>query len=75
MALTNLLLKPKCMLKPFLNVFVLCIKRQYDFFCYRKIRCDDFFFIFERLGRMHENKIYFFSFIIVLQCFDENHVF
>jgi len=34
-----------------------------------KIQYDIFIFIFERLGRMHENKIYYFL------CFAENRVF
>jgi hypothetical protein len=38
-----------------------------------KIRYD-FFLIFERLRRMHENKT-FFLFYNFLQCFDENRVF
>jgi hypothetical protein len=63
MALINWLLKPKYMLKHRL------------FFCCMKIPYDDFFFlIFERLGRMHENKIFFFL-KKKLQCFDENRVF
>jgi hypothetical protein len=49
--------------------------KTYIFFCCMKIRCDDFFLIFERLGPMHENKMYFFCFIIFLQCFDKNRVF
>jgi len=72
----KLVIKAKVHAKTFFKCF--CFMHKKDnmiFFCYRKIRCDDFFFIFERLGRMHENKIYFFGFIIVLQCFDENHVF
>jgi len=47
MTLINWLLKPKCMLKHILD------------FCCMKIRYDFFF----RLGRMHENKIFFLIFI------------
>jgi hypothetical protein len=65
MALINWLLKSKCMLK---HIYI---------FCRMKIRqkCDDFFLIFKRLGRMHENKIYIFFIYIFLQFSNENWVF
>jgi len=46
MALTNLLLKPKCMLKPFLNVFVLCVKKIISFFVIGKYDVMIFYFYF-----------------------------
>jgi hypothetical protein len=49
MAIINLLLKLKYMLKYFFDLFLFYVyKKRYNFF-----------FIFERLGRMHENKIFF----------------
>ena len=44
------------------------------FFVVRKYDVMIFFLIFDRLGRMHENKI-FFLFYNILQCFDENQIF
>jgi hypothetical protein len=49
MALINLLLKPKCMLKHILYFYIFFIRKN-DII---------FFFILERLGCMHENKIFF----------------
>ena len=70
MVLTNLLLKPKCMLKPSLNVFVLCIKKNNMIFFvigeYDVMNFLFFIFIFERLGRMHlkqKNICFFFNFM------------
>jgi len=51
MTLINWLLKPKCMLKCiyiFFKVFFVIKKIQYEFFS------------FERLGRMHKEKSFFF---------------
>jgi hypothetical protein len=49
MALINLLLKPKCMLKHILYFYIFFIRKN-DIIV---------FFILERLGCMHENKIFF----------------
>jgi hypothetical protein len=65
MALINLLLKPKCMLKDIFEFFLCFMYKKNDMI---------FFFIFERLGCMHENKKKI-CFIIFLQCFDENRHF
>jgi len=47
--LINCLLKPKCMLIHIFEIFFVIWKYNMIFF----------YFIFERLGRMHENKIFF----------------
>ena len=51
--LINWLLKPKCMLIHIFWNFLCCMKIWYDFF------------IFERLGRMHVNKTFYFIFIFL----------
>jgi hypothetical protein len=64
MTLINWLLKPKYMLNIFCNCFC-CMKVQYDVFLF-----------FDRVGRMHEKKYFFFVFdIIFLQYFKENQIF
>jgi hypothetical protein len=76
MALTNLLLKPNCMLKPFLNVFVLCVKKTISFFVIGKYDVMIFYFYFgeTRLYAFKTKKAFFFNFMFFL-CLDENRVF
>jgi len=77
MALTNLLLKPKCMLKPFLNVFVLCVKKIISFFVIGKYDVMIFYFYFgeTRPYAFKTKKAFvFFNFMFFLYL-DENRVF
>jgi hypothetical protein len=67
MALTNLLLKSKCMLKPFW-IFLCFMYKKNDFFC-MKIRCDDFFLSLRDLSVCMKNKIFFFCLTIFFAMF------
>jgi hypothetical protein len=61
MALTNLLLKPKYMLKHIFDFFLCFMYKKNNMFFFVWKYNVKIFLIFERLGRMHENKIILFS--------------
>jgi hypothetical protein len=60
--LINWLLKPKCVLIHILNFY----------FLYIYIYENTIWYIFERLGRMHENKLFY---LFIYLCFAKNRVF